>query len=377
MELKHSKPLKINKIGMKRIFILIIYSLIIMSCEKEKIVEVEKEYNWKSHEAFRYDDIVQMNSFASNDNLFFLGQNSFSSMVSDSLNNSDVLFGGSVSHYSIWSEQPSDMKLPICKDYFFLYNKSNGWIGFIPTLNPVTFNTQKEFSIKNIDSTYSYFDFQQFNSGECVAINNQNQSLIPYVSFFDSKYILKLALIDINVESRSSIYLDTLKTKILSITDDYQSNLVHLESIASYFFLTTNSKVYRIDNMGTMVNVLDKRINRIIESLGKLYGFGSGVIFTSSNDGLTWEEGYAVQSEYSYINYSKIDDKIIAYRYSQIWEISISETEINARELDNDGLDGKSITSVSKFDNKVYLTTLSGVYYKSFDNFFDDRIKSE
>jgi hypothetical protein len=81
--------------------------------------------------------------------------------------------------------------------------------------------------------------------------------------------------------------------------------------------------------------------------------------------------------DYSFLNYTKIDNKIIGYRYGQLWDISVSETELIAKELDNDGLDGISITSVSKFDDKVYLSTLSGVFYKIADEFFDYKIETE
>ncbi|MGD9994776.1 MAG: hypothetical protein AB7S69_15870 [Salinivirgaceae bacterium] len=148
-----------------------------------------------------------------------------------------------------------------------------------------------------------------------------------------------------------------------------------MQSVGDNFFLTTDSKVYRIDNLGNIDNVLETRLNRIIESSGTLYGFGRDNVYISSDNGLTWNTGYLVQYEYSLLNYTKIDDKIIAYRYGQLWEIVINKTEVEAKELDNDGLDGISITSVSKFDGKVYLSTLSGVYYKMTEDFFEYKIE--
>jgi hypothetical protein len=348
----------------------------IIGCEKEKIVEVikEKEYNWISHDDFQYNDVVQMNSYSTKDRLFFLGYSSFSSLVPDSISHPDLPFGGNVSHYDNWYEQPSEKKLPICADYFISYNQLNGWVAFIPTMNPVTSETSVSINLKFIDSTYAYFDLLHFSSGECIAINEQKQALIPYVSFVDSKTILKLALVDIKTELIYNVKLDTIQTKILSITDDYQYNVIALESIGDYFFLTTNSKVYRIDNLGNIENVLETRLNKIIESSGTLYGFGRDNIYISSNKGLTWNIGYSVQYDYSLLNYTKIDNKIIGYRYGQLWDISVSEKELIAKELDNDGLDGISITSVSKFDGKVYLSTLSGVYYKLADEFIDYKI---
>ena len=74
---------------------------------------------------------------------------------------------------------------------------------------------------------------------------------------------------------------------------------------------------------------------------------------------------------------SKVDDKIVGYRYSQLWEITFSENDVVVRELDNYGIDGVSITSLSVFDNNVYLSTMSGVFYKPVDNFFESKIIEE
>ncbi len=374
---KRLQTFDIKKTNMKKILFIISWSLLLISCEKEKIIEIEKEYKWKSHSDFQYNDIVQMNSYATKDRLFFLGYSSFSSLVPDSISHPDLPFGGTVALYDNWHEQPSEKKLPICADYFISYSPTNGWVDFIPTMNPVTSQTSVSFYIKNIDSTYAYFDFLHFSSGECIAINEQEQALIPYGSFVNSKNILKLALVDIKAKLIYNVKLDTIKTKILSITDDYQYNVIALESIGDYFFLTTNSKVYRVDKLGNIENVLHTRLNKIIESSGTLYGFGGDNIYISSNNGLTWDMGYSVQYEYSWLNYTKIDNKIIGYRYGQLWEISVTKMGLIAKELDNDGLDGISITSVSKFNEKVYLSTLSGVYYKLADDFLNYKIKIE
>lgn len=354
--------------------------LILISCEKEKIVEVlvEKEFNWKTLDGFQYNDVVQMNGYATDDRIFFLGHNSFTSIVSDSINHPGSAFGGNVARYDNWYEQPSDRKLPICADYFLSYNQLGGWLVFIPTMNPVTSDSQAYLNIDIIDSTYGHFDFVHFSLGECIAINRKNQSLIPYISYIESKNVLKLALVDVEVEKPMSYYqLKTTKVKILKVPDAYQYNVIAIESIGDYFFLSTNSKVYRIDSLGNIENVLDTRLYRFIEISEELYGFGYNNIYISSDNGLTWDKGYEINPDLKLLNYTKINNKLIGYRFGQLWELSIDDNELIVNELDNDGLDGVSITSVNKFDNKVYLSSLSGVYYKSIDDFFEYKIEQE
>ncbi len=47
----------------------------------------------------------------------------------------------------------------------------------------------------------------------------------------------------------------------------------------------------------------------------------------------------------------------------------IDANGIRRRELVNDGLAGNQITSVCRFRDRVYVTTLSGVFYKPYRDF--------
>ena len=60
---------------MRKILLFICFSLLLIGCEKEKIVEVEveKEYSWKAHKSFTHENVTQMNSFATDDYLFLKG----------------------------------------------------------------------------------------------------------------------------------------------------------------------------------------------------------------------------------------------------------------------------------------------------------------
>ena len=70
------------------------------------------------------------------------------------------------------------------------------------------------------------------------------------------------------------------------------------------------------------------------------------------------------------MNFTRIDDRVVAYRFAQLWEVTLENDILNFTELDNDGLDGLSITSANLFGDQIYVTTLSGVYNKSLAEFF-------
>lgn len=359
---------------MKKLLILLIFSTILFGCEDEKIVikEVEKKYSWTAHEDFQYDEVTLMNSFVTNTKLFTLGMTSFSSLVADSLNHPDLPFGGSVCHYSNWYDQPSNKKLPISTNFFISYSESTSWIGFIPTLNPVSGNSMASITLSEIDTSFMRFQLVSYYSGECMAINNNNQALIPYLST-DNDYSLKLLLVNIRVKSDGIIRLDTISTKVIKIPDSSEYNVISIQSLNDIFYVTTSSKTYRVNTAGELQNVTNNRLYSIVESNKVLYGFGGESIFSSIDSGLTWTKGYSIPAEYIMFKYSKVNNKIIAYRNSQLFEITLTQDSIIARELDNDGLVGKTITSVSGFGNKVYATSLSGLYFKTIEDFFNDK----
>jgi hypothetical protein len=76
--------------------------------------------------------------------------------------------------------------------------------------------------------------------------------------------------------------------------------------------------------------------------------------------------------DFMYINYTSIYDSVIGFYKSQLFTIQPKSETISGRELDTDGLEGKQITSVSEYgDDMVYVTTMSGGYYRSKESFFD------
>jgi hypothetical protein len=350
---------------MKKLIVFVGCVLLLVSCKDGEKVYIEKEYNWKKHPEFECQNAILLNSYATDERLFVFGQTAFSSLETN-LNNEKV------SHYKLYKEQPALVKLAITADYFVnLFTFDNGYLELNSTINP--YRGKLYFRMQEIDSTFHNFYYAPLVNS--MIINENNQLLIPYSTYKNSSTQIKFELIDVRTNYNNGYFaVDTIKTKIIEIPDIHQNSINAIESIGNSFIVTMHTKVYRIDSTGNIVEVLENQnISKIIRTGGKLYGFIQNKVFISQDDGLSWNEAFTfqnIQSNFHYLNYAKVDEKVIGYRDDRLWEINISDTELSAKELDNDGLDGKTITSVSQFDGKVYFTTLSGLYYKALDGFF-------
>ena len=63
--------------------------------------------------------------------------------------------------------------------------------------------------------------------------------------------------------------------------------------------------------------------------------------------------------------------RTLAFEQNHIYRVHVDGTRIRLAELDNNGLDGHGITSLSTFDEKVYVTTRTGVFEKPVTDFFE------
>lgn len=91
--------------------------------------------------------------------------------------------------------------------------------------------------------------------------------------------------------------------------------------------------------------------------------------------GASWQSIQFVDSLLHHINYLVLDQELIGYYKGQLFHFEIDPIEglQKMEELKNDGIENHEITSISKLDDQVFVTTLSGVYSKSITDFFDPK----
>lgn len=100
------------------------------------------------------------------------------------------------------------------------------------------------------------------------------------------------------------------------------------------------------------------------------YSWGRNKVFRSTDNGLNWTE-FLSQFPVPDPRFFFMDGQLCGYVYSQLFKVDLDQQMLV--ELDNEGLQGDEITSVNKFNNRVWITTLSGMYYKPADQFFQEK----
>jgi hypothetical protein len=172
------------------------------------------------------------------------------------------------------------------------------------------------------------------------------------------------------------------------ITEDlFQGSaaVFRIQSFADYFFVVMNMQTYRIDQAGNIELVVTKPL-QILNNRGALAAIapnqnsGNVEYLTSDDLGKTWTVvGEFPVPEMAGFQYTIIGGELIGYDRSQIFHVKLSDTTYEIEELQNHGLAGGEISSISMPDDETVLittmcnsfTTDCGGYIKPLADFFD------
>lgn len=369
----------------KNILIIISAVLFLFSCEKEKIVELEVEVNktfrWKSHPAFQYENSILLNSISVDNSYMAISGTNFFSKVGgeENFGSHDSIFEDNLIKQYNAAIKPTNRKIPITSQVTVTCKETKsefGKVNFISTTDYGSLNSY--LYMGEVDASFIGFSFDRPIWNDCVAINNKGQVLIPYKSLLEGESQLRLLLVDTQQTGNSVNPTEILDTKIIKIEDTYQNRVSCLMSIDDIFFVTTDSKTYRIDSEGDLTDKYDDyQLYSVISKDDTLFAFGynfklrQNEFLHSTNHGMIWNKISTSESEIAYLNFTTIENKIIGYWRSQIWQFSFSDNGYNVVELDNEGLVGKIITSIVVYKDKVYATTKSGLFYQDVANLFE------
>ena len=340
-----------------------------LGCTKEKIIEipvpVDKQYRWKVDSNFLYNNSIISNSFATENELYLYGKY-FSVLTYDKNSKEEV------ENYTLRGEPNTNYKMPISSSFFI--NTYQNTIIFTPNSEPVT-GGEFYYRFGNVNPNLTnILAFPSYEFGQCMAINNKNQALIPYTSYDPitnlSKNNFSFLLANINVTS-DGYRVGVNKIQTITIDDEgpFMSNLFSHKDYFVAYFRGASYKIYSDGKVKPTASGIV--LKKICQKGDTLYAFSpNGNIFRSTNDAEDWIKLGTGNSNLASFQYYLINNEVIGTYFSQLFHFKIDGLNITIKEIDNDGLVTRYITSVSKFKDKVFVTTLTGVYTVDFKTFF-------
>ena len=353
---------------MKIIYIFII-SLLFTACAKETIVEkiIEKDmvYRWKSHPSFTYLEATILNSYASEDSLFMLGRKF------NILSDTTKVDAGYCQSYLRNSRFDINTKTPINALFFLEYFLPTNNIGVLPTKNAMYSGTGSYLDMKTIDSTFTGFEFIDMRSGsECIKINNKNQILVPYRSYTSASVLFLLLDVKKRLGTFTDVYLEMNTTKIIKMPFENTTSFLNNLFSNKDYFIANLQNTYKINSDGSFHKIFDGSLRPMFQKNDTLYGTFQGKLYRSVDECESWTDTGVFQNSLSSLFCYFIGNEIIGTNYGQLFHITTTKDGLTVREIDNNGLANNYITSVSKFKNSVFVTSLTGVYYIPYKDFF-------
>lgn len=339
--------------------------MIFLGCTKEIPVPVDKQYRWKVDSNFLFNNSIVMNSFATENELYLYGR--YFSVLSYDKNSKE-----NVINYGLRGEANNNFKMPISPSFFISTFQST--VIIIPTLHPVS-GGELYYRIRNVNPNLTNtLTLPPYELGQCMAINSKNQALIPYTSFdpvtnISSNYFSFL-LANINVINDGQ-RAEMTKNQIITIEDGgyFMSNLF---THKDYFVTYLPRKNYKIYPDGKFKQISPNyTLDKVFQRGDTLYAVSfDGSLLRSTNDAEDWSKMGTLRRDFANVSYYLVNNEVIGTYFSQLFHFQINGNTVTIKELDNDGLATRYITSVSKFKDKVFITTLTGVYTVDFKTFF-------
>ncbi len=345
------------------------------SC-KQKIVDApaplpDPGLIWQVNEDFLFDQKIQLTSYADSNLIMLAGSQTTAIAPGESRPKTDTTFV----HYSGQAQPQGRTDYRPLLHPAFMGFIINDFVNVVPTSSPVQSSVNTIVRLAALDPDFASFNLIPTSAGETMVANSQNQFIVPYRRY-DRSYstpvingnLTNIALISVNVPNPPSIQLKTTKTQLIELPGG--SFLRAMSSIGNYFLVSTSGGTYRISPNGTYQKSYPYTFLNLFTFNGTVYGVttantGTLKLATSTDQGASWTIlADQLPDAYRLFNYKTVNNQLIATYNSQLFQLTFTPTTLSTVELDNTGLYGNKITSVARYRNTVYVSTLSGVFTK-------------
>jgi hypothetical protein len=216
-------------------------------------------------------------------------------------------------------------------------------------------------------------DFDRFNTEyDNGAFNSNNNFLTSYLTTQDQEQI-RLLFFKTKPYDQFSYEQGLVDTpSVLHIKLPKESSVLvkRIQSVGQYFYVSTNEKSYRIKEDGTYKVIFDKPFTSIFDYKNEIYADLGDAVFVSKDSSETWQKVRDGLDETDFRQYCLVADRLICYHNENNLD-EIILPNFNLKTISNQGMENRRITSLTEFKDKVYVTTLNGLFVKPKTAFFN------
>jgi len=360
-----------------KVFLFLVFAMLAACNHSDE--EASDKNSWLQHESFRANESTQYSSKATNGNLFSFGPYTTSSINLDN-----------EARHAIYLNYDSLEATGIIGEKYFTKTISGlSAITYAPILDihdnsiaHITFEGESWLSKVPNKGTLIRPGFKSFGGAKPFGIANDSEEIatLVYAPNPDSQteycYVAVLGF----QEQESSKYPFLYFKHVSEIPSRCTANNISYATNGTDFYISTNSDVgvLRMSQDGIATKIGDFGGSDIFYSQAyKSILLQDGTdLYTSTDEGLSWNLIWE-DTQNNVMNYFEVGNNLYFFRNKQIFRLEIGESSVVATELENSGIDAidSTISSVTEFNNIVYVTTLgSGVYYKAL-NVFDEPLE--
>lgn len=345
--------------------------IVVTSCTKKELVvqtvEVEKKYSWNELKnpnlAFYNKQMLGVRVL--NDSLIQLynhyGFVNFNSRTLTHVNNQLIGFG----NFALPGTKP------LVDNKYYVYSDANA-VNIRSAANPGVSQYNTGFSAQNLDSHFVRFvsPDKPYNIAQAIA---GDYLLMPYLdkrSMYEKQfaYLAKLKTTDI----AGLKGVDALQVKKLTFTSPGNLTLNNVPNVViskfNKFFISYADDTYRVDTLGNI-----KAFGAPMYSISGMFTIRdylfavnhNGRLYVSTDQGENFDLFINFQNlEWSLPNYVQVGKETFAIFRDHMIHMTLEGNDFTRREIVNDGLEGNTITDMAESGDYVFVTTLSGTFYR-------------
>jgi hypothetical protein len=216
-------------------------------------------------------------------------------------------------------------------------------------------------------------DFTGLNPGKDVGAMNMNDGFLT--SAVRTGYTGRISLLFVPIlgshlryqGQATYIHPDEYNFHKILLPNEGDAMINRIQSFINNFFVSTGHFSYLVRPDGSFKQVFNRSAREFFQYHNQVYADFGDAIYASSDDGENWNLIYNHHPDMGFRQFFTVNDSLCFFRNDSIF---VMHLDFTSRLLNNTGIQGDEITSVNEFIDKVYITTLSGIFYKPRNDFF-------